>query len=493
MVGLSMSLELRPTLCQKQEIQHKLSLTQKMSIEMYMELTEFFQGLYDKAKKETYNKHGFDFEYAAIRKKDLPKKALEFGPGFAILHCNPFSGEIDPDRPPLRFVVTDFLDDFPKEYRDLVAIHEYGESLVIGHRESSLLEWGIAKDEGILKRYLGWIAEHFPSKIADLESASKIYDMMPDELWVSAQGLSDTSEEAKRALGFIKSFDFPPEAKALAERHEVVAKEIAAGIINTGNNAMIIVDAGMPHSAFLAAYMLRKAARDIVASGIHSSISTRGTIEDAWTYSVNTVNRKHGERRFAGEQIRGQLAMESRIRSEQIQEYEAAADKPFVWYLPQSFAFAIETEKILIEEKEGATEGFQAKLEKALNLAKGKISISEENDEKNQTRPAFYIKALIFEAIEGMVESGRGSELREKKTASWFTRRVEKIGQAFEERTGQALFIGERGKIWTDCGELMRFYKSAFSLEEDKAQKVVRFARPQKAALATLAPLRIRA
>lgn len=76
MVGMSLSLtqSLRQELSLKQEIAHKLCQTQRLTLEIYIEIGDYFEGLYSKAEKRTYQKHGLDFEYAAIKVKDLSKK-----------------------------------------------------------------------------------------------------------------------------------------------------------------------------------------------------------------------------------------------------------------------------------------------------------------------------------------------------------------------------------------------------------------------------------
>jgi len=145
----SHSLELR--LSQKLELRHGLSLG---------DLHSSWRRIYDTAEKRQYQKHGLDFEYAVVRRKDFPY----------MLHIGSAGLSFDG----MRFVMEDFFLDpainaeTRKKMVELIAVHEYGESIFYDHHQASLLEFAVAKNEGILEHYLETLHSKYFLKFRDV-------------------------------------------------------------------------------------------------------------------------------------------------------------------------------------------------------------------------------------------------------------------------------------------------------------------------------------
>jgi hypothetical protein len=403
----------------------------------------------------SYGKHGLDFDYAVISKRQLPKRMLEFGPGFAIFNYS--EGSVQGE--PMRFLVADYIEDFPQGSKELVAVHEYGESLGIGHTEASLLEWSVAKKEGILKPHLDWIERNFPCKAADLEYNSRLYDIMPEEVWASANEKAETDAAAARVLELIKGFDFPPEAREVAERHGALARKVSIDILRAGNNSARLFDSGTEQAVFLSAYLFHKEAARAVLAGIDKEIYTNSDIEDSWGHAISQAAKRYDENRLPSLKA---LADAMANGKHELWEQVEALDIPLGYSIPYRYSFALEAAKILKQSsKVGQDAGHKAimkdKLAIALKLAKGKLVMFDDEGEKESVHlTAFYIKSLLFEATEAYVDAGYATELRDKQVGKRFGKAAQGIASEFLSRTGKNLILSSDTALWSDPARLNR-------------------------------------
>src|SRR3989344_739529 len=143
--GLSLTLQLQ------QKLQHQLILTM---VDMYTG----WSSIYDSAEKRTYEKHGLSFEYAVVRRADFPYMLH--------INCAGFCSD------GMLFVMEDYFLDLPEEIRakivEIIAVHEYGESIFLDHDKASLLEFAIAQKEGFLEEYLRILNEKYLVKFRDI-------------------------------------------------------------------------------------------------------------------------------------------------------------------------------------------------------------------------------------------------------------------------------------------------------------------------------------
>ncbi|MBS3067958.1 hypothetical protein J4450_04605 [Candidatus Micrarchaeota archaeon] len=501
-----MELTLRQTLSQqlqmtqKLELSQRLVLTQQLSLQLYLKLVDFFTGLYTKAKKETYEAHGLKFEYAAIRRSHLTKKMLEWGPGFTIFKCHPLTGEVIGE--PLRFVVVDYFKDyFHPPFRDKVAVHEYGESLIIGHKEANILEWGVAKLEGILGPYLNWMASLFPTKLTDLEQCSAVYDIMPEEVYASAKKRAANSDECKRVLEIMKDFGFPEEARVLIERYKAAVDEIASNIEGLGKEAHGILRNGGFHILelkFLMAHTMQSLTAKIVEMDLQAVTSTGHTIDGKWERWREQLNKEYLDGVGNTERAYTELLLrtEEEKEREKIKLEIERITPPLSNSIPLRFIFSLEIAKALKikrkEEPKNAKQTVSPYLTKASMLAKGTLRICEleesekgKNDKKDEnTRiPShhaelvrFHIKDLLFRAIIEATERGFSSQLSERQIETKWAKKIEETEKAFKETTGKELFTQEEARTWRNPSNVLNLYKQ-FCLRQMEDEKVVRFAR----------------
>lgn len=125
----------------------QLRLGHELRHELAMKLPDLFSSfaeLYDKAEKRHYQKHGLDFEYAVLKRAQLPY--VHHSPGLM------FNG--------MAFVVEDSImgpeitPEIQQRIVELIAVHEYGEAVFGDHHAASLLEFEVAKRENFLEQYL---------------------------------------------------------------------------------------------------------------------------------------------------------------------------------------------------------------------------------------------------------------------------------------------------------------------------------------------------
>lgn len=498
-----MSLELRQTvrqqlqMTQKMELSQRLVLTQQLSLKLYLELVDFFTALYKKAKKETYEAHGLKFEYAAIRRSHLTKKMLEWGPGFTIFKCDSLTGEVIGE--PLRFVVVDYFKNyFHPPFRDKVKVHEYGESLMIGHKEASILEWGVAKIEGILSQYLRWMASLFPTKLGDLEQCSAVYDIMPEEVYRSAKERAANSDEYKRVVAIMKDFDFPEEAQVMIEQYKVAIDEIASNIEGLGREAYDLLRKGGFHILelkFLMAHSMQSLATKIVEMDLQTVTSTGHIVDEKWERWRDQLNKEYLDQVGNTERAYTELLLRTDEESEREKiklEIERIAS-PLINYMPLRFIFSLEIAKVLKikrkEEPKNANQTISPYLTKASMLAKGTIKICEleetgEGDEKNRKIPShqaelvrFHIKDLLLRAIIDTVERGFSSQVSNRQILTKWTKKIEETERTFKETTGKELFTTEEAKAWRNPINVLNLYKQFLSSQIREDDKVVRFAK----------------
>lgn len=144
-----MSMEMKMVLRQSQQIKIELTLPDPLS---------GFANLYERAEKRQYRKHGLDFEYAVLKRSQLPY--VDNSPGLS------FNG--------MAFVVEDVIvgPEISAQQQakivELIAVHEYGEAVFGDHHQASLLEFEVARREGFLEEYLSIMERRCFLKFRDI-------------------------------------------------------------------------------------------------------------------------------------------------------------------------------------------------------------------------------------------------------------------------------------------------------------------------------------
>ena len=329
---------------QKQEVKQELKLTQKLELKLYLKVQEYFQGLYDKAEKGAYERHGINFEYAVIRKKDLPSN-FPVDAGFCLIYYDFLTGEATKT---LRFVVKDACKPFPGEYQGIVAVHEYGESLLIGHQESSVLEWGTAKREGFLGSYLEWMEGAAPAKLADLSKYSVLWDMMPDEVTAAAEKMLMESEERKRLLEIMKGLQMPEEVRISCARFGGFKSHAKEVIDIVASRALIIMDEALTQQERMLAgrYALQSVAAQLAKKGQPWLAHAMG---ESWKEAVEMVNADYESRITNARKAMVERLVKAGSESETDAAREMLADyeEPLVAVLPGTLQQAMELERMV--------------------------------------------------------------------------------------------------------------------------------------------------
>ncbi len=156
-------------------LRHEQRLEQKLEHSLQLALQEPYSGMcqiYAEAAKKTYAKHGMQFEYASVKRSDVPY-IVAFGSagmcwGDMIFVVEDYFPDSDPEfiRPGFR-----------EQFNELVAVHEFGERLWHNHHQASMLEFSVAQDEGILEEYLGFLKGRYLLKFRDV-----VFERMLPEL-----------------------------------------------------------------------------------------------------------------------------------------------------------------------------------------------------------------------------------------------------------------------------------------------------------------------
>lgn len=224
MLGLSMQishvLSLRESLETSLE-QSLLTIQEpKLSLLLYKKREEKLTRLYRQALRngrvKKYQKHGIDFEYALLNKKDVPLEIEVYG--WAFSHClyNAFDAFLFSRAYALSrgswllFVVYDALPHIPQENIEYGAVHERGEQVTLGdHNLASKLEFSIAKKEKRLTKYMSWIEKNYPQKFADVFSYQTHLQLPASDVFQSILELSISSQEALSTKKLIESFHWP--------------------------------------------------------------------------------------------------------------------------------------------------------------------------------------------------------------------------------------------------------------------------------------------
>lgn len=211
------------------ELSMRTQLTQSLSM---TSLDKTARRVYAAAEKRRYQKHGLDFEYAVVTREEIPY-LLEIGSaGLCIGSRDPVSGEMRIHR----FVMEEFIRDprITAEERakivELIAVHEYGESIFENHDRASLLEFAVAEREGFLERYLEIMSTCYNLKFRDisLRQMKEVLREVGAEMGIEVKGNGNGGETAEvgapeevpssvaEATRLADSFRWPPE---LLERY----------------------------------------------------------------------------------------------------------------------------------------------------------------------------------------------------------------------------------------------------------------------------------
>lgn len=191
-------------------------LYQKLELRQYQTLQDRLVALYGEAKDRgdvrNFNRHGLAFEYARVRREEVPDLAEKLGCGFAYCRFD-FLGVEAPKW--LLFVIPDFFAplQMPETYVEYVAVHEHGEAMTMGmHELATLLEFAIAKKERKLGAYLSWLEQNYSVKFTDIFSHHR-HVIVPEGR--DFQNLLEASSDGKYAWQvrrMIEEFEWPYKA-----------------------------------------------------------------------------------------------------------------------------------------------------------------------------------------------------------------------------------------------------------------------------------------
>ncbi len=436
-----------------------------------------------------------DFEYAAISKKDLTHKMEEFGIGFTIFKCDPLTSQVIGQ--PLRFVVIDHLQYTDPLYLEKVAVHEYGESLMIGHKEASILEWGVAKIEKILSPYLEWIRNFFPSKICDLNECSLLYRLMPDEVYASAKAKAESNPEAKKVLAIMKDFDFPEEASKILEEFNRSTKMVLADFPRLQSEAYYIVEhSHFPalFASFLARYVFYTKARRTAEDQAETLVAASGELNDRWESLLTDVNKRYLDR-FTSlvSALMYKLTSTDNISQDEASELKDEVDRvntPIKVSLPSHFSFAVRIGNLLKVEQSDADnikDTIFPYLTKAKKIARLTLKVVEFDEHLSRELTnheietmRFYIQCLLFDALVSLNRNGLTSQLKDAKIQSFWKKQIDSISSDFQAKTANRLFTSQEIAIWTNINKLYEFYNEFLTNKNmgSSGTNVLRFSAP---------------
>lgn len=219
---ISQALELRQSLecvlCQSLKIVQKLCLALELYIKREHQLTALYRKALEEGRIKLYEKHGLKFEYALVSEKEVPKEILT-SCGHAFSHClfNGFEALIFGKRYAisrgswLLFVVYDiYYPQMPDSFIEYAAVHERAEQATLGdHNVASKLEFAVAAKEGRLKRYIYWLEENCPVKLADVFNYQVHLDLPDDEEFRRDLEDSRSCKINAAILRMIENFQWP--------------------------------------------------------------------------------------------------------------------------------------------------------------------------------------------------------------------------------------------------------------------------------------------
>ena len=226
-MGLRMSLRISPALELRQALEARLTQglfirqSQRLALALYRkredELTRLYRKVLERRMVKRYDKHGMAFEYALVRAEDVPDELKADG-NWAFSHClysaleALFAGRRHAMARGswLLFVICDLYAGMPERYLEYAAVHERGEQVTLGdHNLASKLEFAIAREEGKLIGYMGWLEENCPAKFADVFSYQAHLDLPAADEFQEVLELSTATEEATRVRQMITAFEWP--------------------------------------------------------------------------------------------------------------------------------------------------------------------------------------------------------------------------------------------------------------------------------------------
>jgi len=473
-LGLSLTLqqrlELRQNLELKHELKQELVLSQKLTLELLLKMQEFFEGLYEMARQKDrlviYDKHGLQFEYALIRKSWLPTDIKEWSPGFAILYSNIIDVLFGGPGYALTFVVEDSMKPFPKEYRDLVAVHEYGESLFIGHDKASIVEWNIAKKEGLLDSYIPWLEEHFPSKLCDLYYYSLLYDSLPDDFIDDYEKqLEGRRSDVKEALMMIAELGMPHEVGKANEKFMEKMKTAmdmimkyhteSANLIR-GGSGLSIVD-----SKLVAAYVYQNIAREFERQNI-SYMAGLGELNNVWMDMRSKLSMMWGDKVMNTKKVYFDLIHMGVELDENSQAVLSAVQEPFGIGLPDSLRFSLMLERELspVLKSENQRDILSAYIKLAGQIISGKLaicSIEKVTDEFDVGKARFAVQYALLSAI------GAIAKTDDNLDEGYWRKQLKRLDKRFSKRFSGELF--QKGSMFSkdSLSDLRTKYKAVLA------------------------------
>lgn len=185
---------------------------QKLELKLYLAFEDRFTALYREAGERgdlrQFNRHGLAFEYARVRRHEVPDVAETYGCGFAFCKF----GVLRQTATWHLFVIDDFFAplEFPETYIEYVAVHEHGEEVTMGMHELAIrLEFAIAKKERKLLPYLRWLDQHYVTRFTDVFS-QHMHVILPDsEALQCVMEHQHQREYAANVREYIEKFEWP--------------------------------------------------------------------------------------------------------------------------------------------------------------------------------------------------------------------------------------------------------------------------------------------
>ncbi|MEK7520244.1 MAG: hypothetical protein AAB581_03335 [Patescibacteria group bacterium] len=246
---MSLSLRQSPMLELRQALESSLeqSLMVRHELQMAMVLyqkredvcTRLYKNALKKGMVKQYARHDMQFEFALVRKKDVPEWIWK-DCGHAFSHCLMkgwdcffFGSKYAMARGSwLLFVIHDFhREPMPDSAVGYAAVHERGEMVTLGdHNLASKLEFSIAAKESKLKWYIEWIKQTCPEKFADIFSYQTHFVLPEGEELRQTLEVFQASKEARKVKQLIEEFEWPLTLLKLLKQYDDANRQ-ALGII----------------------------------------------------------------------------------------------------------------------------------------------------------------------------------------------------------------------------------------------------------------------
>lgn len=305
----SLECSLESTLMVKQEL--------KLELKLYQKREDICTKLYKDALKngnvKQYDGHGMIFEFALVKKKDVPVWIYEKC-GHAFSHClmRGWDCLIGGEKYAmakgswLLFVICDFYPEMPQKSIEYAAVHERGEMVTLGdHNLASKLEFAIATKEKNLRWYMEWIETQCSEKFADVFSYQMHLDLPSSDDFQKIMEVFQESEETRKVRRLIEEFDWPYTILQRLSKYKKANEEIAV-ILNAAFNAASIFAShaavSLPETVRKIRQEIRNGLRAISGRGLKNFISVVRANE-VWQYRRSELDAEFIKTRVRREEM----------------------------------------------------------------------------------------------------------------------------------------------------------------------------------------------